>query len=166
MRKDTNLTYVWKTVKRFDSRWNRTETDRAYDDTKVTTVSSLIDSLCLPWAPVPSPNLLPRGGDPFLDLPFSLSELEFALSSVNSRSSPGLNNVDYYVLQHFSPLTKTFLLWLYNLLFSHMIFPQEWSDYLVFFIPKQDKTKSFHFAFFMPMQNDGTDVGQSSQLVA
>lgn len=141
LRKDTNPTYVWRMIKRFDSRWNRTETDSAYDDDKVATVSSLIDSLCPPWAPVSFPNLTPSGENPFLDLPFSLNEREFALASVNSYSSPGIDNIDYCVLQHFSLFSKASLLHLYNLLFCRMIFLQEWSKYLVFFIPKQDKIK-------------------------
>jgi len=48
LRRDTSPSYVWNIIRRFDYRWNRTETDNAYSEDKLTTINNLIEELCPP----------------------------------------------------------------------------------------------------------------------
>ncbi|XP_024873094.1 uncharacterized protein LOC112455426 [Temnothorax curvispinosus] len=106
LKRDTNPKIVWDTMRRFDSRWNRTETGRAVPAEKIDSVRNLIDELFPPWAPTPRPDesLSSPGTDPFLDLPLLPEELDWALESVNLGSSPGLDGIDYRIIKKFSPL--------------------------------------------------------------
>jgi len=106
LRKDTNPSYVWNTVKKFDYRWNRTETDNAYREDKLEKVNNLIQELCPSWAPPKELDLTSPGSDEFLDLPFTSEELNFALSFVNNSSSPGLDGIDYLIIKKFSNLGR------------------------------------------------------------
>jgi hypothetical protein len=65
--------------------------------------------------------------DGFMDLPFTPEELSFALSNVLSKSSPGLDNIDYVILKKLTPLAKCILLHIYNSILREAIFPVEWS---------------------------------------
>lgn len=145
LKRDTNPNEVWKIMKRFNSRWNRTETDRAVPDEKIENVRAQIEDLFPPWTPPPPPNhlLTSPGRDLFLYLVFLPEELEWALNSVNIGSCPGLDGVDYKMIKEFSPLGRAFLLNLYNLFYEDGIFPEEWREYLVLFIPKQGSSNKF-----------------------
>jgi len=77
----------------------------------------------------------------FLVLPFSPEELDLVLSFVNVKSSPGLDNIDYFIIKKFFNLDRVFLLRIFNSIFLSRTFPSDWRNYLVFFIPKANKEK-------------------------
>ena len=77
------------------------------------------------------------GGEPY-NVMFSLEELKAALSQCND-SSPGLDEIPYAFLRHMSDAAFTFLLHLYNLIFSTGDFPSTWSVAVVIPIPKPGK---------------------------
>lgn len=86
------------------------------------------------FSPLASPGI-----DLFMDQPFSHEKLDWALQSLNVKSSPGIDRVDYHIIKKLPPIGKSALLKIYNQLYENYLFPNEWKDYIVFFIPKQGK---------------------------
>lgn len=68
-------------------------------------------------------------------------ELEYALKGLNLKSAPGIDRIDYIVISKFSTSIKTLLLEIYNKIFLRKVYPKEWNEFLVFFIPKSEGTK-------------------------
>ena len=79
--------------------------------------------------------------DEFLDRPYSLIELECAIAKSQEKSAPGIDGIDYNLTKHFKDGSKNYLLTLYNEILQSQTFPVEWTNYLIFFIPKSDSTK-------------------------
>jgi len=72
----------------------------------------------------------------WLDDPFTLQELEFAISSSKRGSAPGLDQIDYIIIREIPNDLRLLLLDIYNDLFSQGLFPFFWSTSLIVFIPK------------------------------
>lgn len=134
-------TYVWNITKRFKSRWNKVENANEFKQEKIDGVKRLIKDICPPWCAPPKPELSNACGDPFFDEPFSELEFEHALSMVNLSSAPGLDGIDYQVLMCMSKSAKEVLLGILNDLYQGKIYPAEWKQILVHFIPKQSTDK-------------------------
>ena len=77
------------------------------------------------------------GGESY-NVPFSLSELRMALSQCHD-SSPGPDDIPYAFLRHLSDGAFTFLLELYNFIWSTGDFPSSWSVAVTLPIPKPGK---------------------------
>lgn len=70
-----------------------------------------------------------------------MEELNFAIEQSKIKSSPGLDKIDYRIIKKFSPLGRHTLLEIYNKILEKGQTPLDWSKYLMFFIPKNDKSK-------------------------
>lgn len=68
--------------------------------------------------------------------PFSLNELNSALHSTKMNSSPDLDGVTGMMIKALSPLTREFLLVLFNRTLFQSSFPVTWRRTTVIFIPK------------------------------
>lgn len=79
--------------------------------------------------------------DPFLDDLFIFSELNYATEHTNKNSAPGLDGVDYRMLEHMTPKIRLILLNIFNNLYAEHQMPKEWAEAQVHFIPKQEKQK-------------------------
>lgn len=51
LRRDTNPKYIWKMIKNFDNRWNRSETDFSYSEAQSNNIKNQLDKLYPPWVP-------------------------------------------------------------------------------------------------------------------
>lgn len=71
-----------------------------------------------------------------LDAPFTMEELHGALAHVNTKSSPGMDLIDYIIIKNLPPLAKHTLLRIYNMILRTGVFPLDWRKFRVFFIPK------------------------------
>lgn len=143
LRKDSNPTYVWKKIKAFQKSLSGSASPNCYNKYSYDAICNLIERLFPPWAasaPLPLPW---QGKDELMDLPFVSEEIEAVFNNVNIKSSPGLDGIDYYVISHFAKSVKEFLLELYNKMMVNQQFPKEWSQYRMFFLPKDSEGKSY-----------------------
>lgn len=69
-----------------------------------------------------------------------ITEVEFntALRTSNE-SSPGMDNISYSFVKHAHPTLRTFILILFNRIFSEAVFPMEWRTSIVIALPKPNK---------------------------
>ena len=77
----------------------------------------------------------------YLDMPITMEEFEAAIKISKKTSSPGLDQVEYQMLQFLPKPTKEILLSTINQFLENNIFPEEWHEYLVILIPKKSKAK-------------------------
>lgn len=141
LNKYTNPSYIWKKLKNFKNRWNTSSTANEYSEEIINNVNIAIEQLCPAWVPLAKPDFYNEIGDPFLDQPFLLEELEVAIDKGNTNSSPGIDGIDYQIIKRFPEKLRRLLLALYNEIFLTGTFPNEWREHLVYFIPKNDGKK-------------------------
>ena len=143
----TNPTYIWEKVKCFKNRWTQITQRRTDAKTRKIPIDNNIDTLCAPWAKTEKPHLETDNQDEFLDRPYSLIELKCAIAKSKEKSAPGIDGIDYNLIKHFKERSKNYLLTLYNEILQSQTFPAEWTNYLIFFIPKSNSTKldPFHW---------------------
>ena len=77
----------------------------------------------------------------FLEGPFSKNELEIAISSMKTESSPGLDKIDNNIINHFPDEARSALLNIYNDMLLSSSFPPSWNEFLVFFTSKSTPGK-------------------------
>ncbi|CAD6238923.1 GSCOCG00008557001-RA-CDS [Cotesia congregata] len=70
-----------------------------------------------------------------------MNELKIVLNKCNTNSIPGLDGVGCLILKRFPEELKRLLLALFNEISQKKVFPSEWREYLVFFIPKSGSNK-------------------------
>lgn len=68
----------------------------------------------------------PPAAVPALDHPFSIQELNAAISDVKKRSSPGYDEITYEAISHLSHHSRLRLLEYYNATWLHGIVPPDW----------------------------------------
>ncbi|XP_018368787.1 PREDICTED: RNA-directed DNA polymerase from mobile element jockey-like, partial [Trachymyrmex cornetzi] len=71
-----------------------------------------------------------------LDRPITMKELQHAIQSTKRTSAPGLDQIDYVVIQNLPQAYLKELLAIYNGLFESGIFPEDWTRALIVLIPK------------------------------
>ncbi|XP_058810412.1 uncharacterized protein LOC131675448 [Phymastichus coffea] len=76
-----------------------------------------------------------------LNSPFSFDELQCVLNNVKAKSGPGLDKISYEIIINLPEFYQRVLLDIYNDIYECQHFPQDWSDYLVIFIPKGNSCK-------------------------
>lgn len=138
--KNTNPTYLWRKIKCFKNRFNYKNNANAYNEEKVKSAVAMIEKLCPPGIETPIPSFHNPRGDPFLELPFTEDELEFAISNVNLKSSPGVDRIDHKIIAMLPEKARSLLLEIYNEILATQSFPEEWRKYNIFFIPKADSS--------------------------
>jgi hypothetical protein len=80
---------------------------------------------------------------PFLDLPFTQEELEYAIASLKISSSLGPDRIDYRMISHLPGYGRMVILELFNQMYQERTYPTEWSQYEIFFIKKVDGITHF-----------------------
>jgi hypothetical protein len=105
---------------------------------KIITVEEGIENLCPPWVESEPPVLDNVNGDPFLDAPLDIEELNSMINSVKVESSPGLDGINYKVTKYLLEKMRQLLLALYNEILQTGDFPNEGKQYTIFFIPEAD----------------------------
>lgn len=140
--KHSSPKYIWSKMKSFKNQWNKKTCPNEYNEKMSSVINQAIDSLCPPTTrPTPINFQQQNNTDPFLDNTFTMEELEYALSNLRLNSAPGEDKIDYKTIKNLSEELKPMILHLYNEIFNEGIFPDEWKQYKIFFIPKQDNKK-------------------------
>ena len=96
-----------------------------------------LDKIAPPWVSIEDHTPSCQQNE-FFDKPFSFLEFNTALNTGKENSSPGLDGIDYEVLQMLPIKYKLLLLDIYNEMYDKSEFPNAWKDSLVHFIDKPD----------------------------
>lgn len=139
--KYTNLSYIFKIIKRFDNRLNYTENRFEYKEEVINSARSTFDSICPPWVECEMPTFDDNDGDPFLVMPFSREEFDVVVSGLRVGSAPVIDGIDYRIIVALPKEFQYLLLELFNEIYLKGAFSNEWRQYAVFFIPKGDGVK-------------------------
>ena len=95
----------------------------------------LIPSICPPSCHFPNfQNILFSHTQ--LYSPFSLPELNLAISLGKTSSAPGLDKIDFNIISHLPQSIRSLLVSSFNRFFQDGLFPPSWKECLVFFILK------------------------------
>lgn len=149
----TNIKEFWEKIKMYRNGINRNQqpTNNKKQDISI---KETIDSLCVPKMGIDRP--LKKANDmenesnqkQFLDALLSMEELDFCLSNVNVKSSPGADKICYEILSKLPKFYLRILLDLFNDIYHFEVFPDHWKTYLVKFIPKgkSDKVRPISLA--------------------
>lgn len=77
-----------------------------------------------------------------INTPFTEYELNEAINNLSRNTSPGSDNIANEMIQHLSPITKSYILKLYNHIWTKHTFPDLWRQAIIIPIPKPNKCKS------------------------
>ena len=101
-------------------------------------IDSALDKISPPWC-ASNPDSLPDCVEnEFLSMAFTYSEFNLALNSKKSNSSPGMDSIDYIILQELPIKYKLILLDIMNEMYSTSDYPENWKTSHVHFIEKSD----------------------------
>ena len=81
-------------------------------------------------------------GEPVMNLPFNMQELEEAMTALQLKKSPGPDNITNEMLLHLGPKAKKKLLQLYNESWRTGTVPQAWKEAVMIPVHKKGKDKA------------------------
>lgn len=115
----TNPTFVWNKCKVFKNKWVKIEKSSYSENLQLDEkIKSEIQKTCPPWA-CTDPEWIPNCPEnQFFDEPFNFIEFNVALENANNHSSPGMDGIDYEILQKLDIKFKLLLLDIYNDLYQ------------------------------------------------
>jgi hypothetical protein len=79
--------------------WNCGTQQNECIEENIIAVEQGIQNLCPSWVETEPPALVNTNGDPFLDTPLDIEELNSAIDSVKVESSPDLDDINYKVIK-------------------------------------------------------------------
>ena len=79
----------------------------------------------------------------YLDNPFTMDELELAISALKTNTSPGLDKVTNEMILNTPINYRILLLHTFNVIFKTYFYPIQWSNTISILIPKDDSNKKF-----------------------
>ncbi|XP_051159291.1 uncharacterized protein LOC127280379 [Leptopilina boulardi] len=137
----TPLNKIWSVVRAFKNRFTQPQTASCSAEKEtIDNLHSLIKDLYPPTAFYENfPNNFYN--NPFLETPFTFSELKLAVNSSKTKSSPGLDKIDFNTIQHFPDEVLLVLLSIINRIITSRKYPPSWNNFLIFFIPKSTPGK-------------------------
>ncbi|XP_031784224.1 uncharacterized protein LOC116417118 [Nasonia vitripennis] len=151
----TNIRKFWNKIKMYKNGINRIQNSTG-NKKQENSIKDTIESLCSSKMNVDRTlrninGMEEQEHDSFLDFPFSFEELQFCLNNTNTKSSPGIDKIDYEIISNLPEFYQRILLELYNDIFHCKVFPEDWKSYLVKFIPKgtSDKVRPISLASCM-----------------
>ena len=143
---NTKITDFWRKIKMFKNAANRNQESgnlKAQEES----IMKTIEDLCVP-KPVIRRSLKDvvdiedqTSYRNFLSDPFSFEELDFILDNLKVKSAPGADKISYAILSALSEFYRRVLLDIYNDFYHFKLFPKQWNQYLVIFIPKGNSNK-------------------------
>lgn len=98
-------------------------------------ISEFCPNLSEDYTPPPPPELSFKNSDT-LEKKITDREFKAALPSTKKESSPGLDKINYKLIDKLPESYKQILLSIFNKLMEEGKFPDSWRDFLVFLIPK------------------------------
>lgn len=148
--RDSSLDYVWKIVKKFKHCVLNNCTQYTNDYSYIKSSNSFVEEFCRPIPFVYSPPLIDdtcnnikniQLNNSFLDVPFSMQELEYTVNSLKIKSAPGLDKISNEIISNFPSSFLLIILDLFNEIFRQHIFPSQWKNFLITLIPKSSPGK-------------------------
>ena len=122
----TNYLYLWKIVKKFKHGIIGSNAQSSNDCAYINSSISLIAEFS---CPIPFVNNIPSDSEicsnsnysnldnSFLNSPFSIEEVSFTIKSFKSKSTPGLDKINYLILQNLPASFLQMLLLVFNDIF-------------------------------------------------
>lgn len=141
LNKYVNPSHICNVTKKFKCRCNKVSNCHEYKTEKLDYAKKLTNEICPDWCSPPKPDLTNPDGDLFLEEEFNEEELNFALSMVNLNSLPGIDGIDYTILFRLSNYAKGVMLSILNGMYRRNIFPSQWKQVMVHFVPKPKSDK-------------------------
>ncbi|XP_033218359.1 uncharacterized protein LOC117173824 [Belonocnema kinseyi] len=143
--RSTPISRVWRVVKCFKNRYKQP----AYafcsvDRSTIENLHALAEELCPPTAFFDSlPKNFPR--NEFLEAPFIEIKLSITLASLKTKCSPGLDRINYNIIQRFPNEVRITLFNIFNEIYQSGSFSKSWNEFLVLFIPKSILENSIQY---------------------
>ena len=130
---------VWNKCRIFKDRWTKASNPSTEQNLQTKNqIDAALDKISPPWAET-DPSSRPQCQEnPFLSSNFTFAELNVALDSKNKKSAPGIDGVDFEILQNLTIKYKLLLLDIFNELYTSHMYPESWKHSFVNFIPKSD----------------------------
>ena len=135
----SNQSFVWNKCKILQN--SLTKTDKFGIKEHLQNNENLhlaLNKICPPWVPTDPDFLPPSTPNPFFDAPYTFTEFNVALENKNTKSSPGIDGIDFQVLQALPIKLKLLLLDILNEMFSENRYPTSWKHSYLHFILKSD----------------------------
>ena len=129
----TSRSYVWNTVKVLKNKWTKINENFSKEG-KEKLITEALEKVAPPWVPN-NPDYMPNvNSNEFLSEPFQFTEFNVALEEKNKNSSPGMDGIDYQILQLLPIKYKLILLDIYNEMYTSGNYPTEWKEQYIHFI--------------------------------
>lgn len=134
-----NSTYAWNMCRIFHNKWVQiTQSHYSENLQENKNIEIALDKICPPWVPT-NPDIYPTSAEcDHFETQFSFLELNVALEDKNMNSAPGMDGVDFEVIDSMPIKFKLLLLDIFNHMYATADFPQSWTNSFVHFIPKAD----------------------------
>lgn len=117
LNKNSNLSYVWKKMKIIKNSFNVVDWKKWQGEDREKIIRKEIDKIAPPWVEIEElDNDMYRAEESSFNKEFLTSELENALRRTKTKSSPGLDHIEYKMLQKCGTKMKTELLKIFNAL--------------------------------------------------
>ena len=135
----SNPKYVWNVSKILKNKWNKITPSHTSENHRTENqIETALNKISPAWAGS-DPDWLPRCNDnDFLNNIFNFSEFLIALNSKNSRSTPGLDGINYECIKLLPIKYKLLLLDIFNEMYTTNSYPSQWKQSYIHFISKSD----------------------------
>lgn len=135
----TDPIYVWNKCKIFKNKWVKVAPIHTPENLQMKDkVSEALNKLCPQWAQTDPSWLPPAQDNEFFDAPFDFVEFNVSLENKNSKSSPGLDGIDFDILKKLPIKYRLLLLDIYNLFYQTKDYPLSWRECFVHFVNKPE----------------------------
>ena len=105
---------------------------------RLSQVETALNKISPNWAASNHKKLPSCQENDFFDLPYDFLDFNIALENKNAASSPGLDGIDYEILQKLPIKYKLLLLDIFNCMQQNNEFPKSWKEAYIHFVPKAD----------------------------
>ncbi|CAK9799229.1 Probable RNA-directed DNA polymerase from transposon X-element [Anthophora plagiata] len=127
---------AFKKWRAFKSRWCQNSPANRLTPNQ-DTITAAINQIAPPWVPETPPPIPPDNSQSFLNEPFSLVELNYAIGCLRQKAAPGPDGIDNTMINRLPFRIRLILLDLLNDFFRQNLIPPEWLTSHLHFIPKQ-----------------------------
>lgn len=136
----TSQPYVWETMKILKNKWVKKKSESSFNREKfANNCNACINKLSPPWVSTDYNYIPPCQQNDIFDRFFSFAEFNSILDSRKITSSPGLDGIDYEMLQKLPIKYKLLLLDIFNEMYLTGEYPPDWQHSFVHMIDKPDK---------------------------
>lgn len=131
--------YVWNTLKILKNKWAKVTHSLTTENHQTSAkIDIALDKISPSWCAT-NPDWIPDCVEnDFLSMPFTYSEFNLALCNKKTKSSPGMDGIDYFIIQQLPIKYSLILLDIMNEMYIKSDFPENWRKSYVHFIEKTD----------------------------